>query len=75
MLGVSLLVGDDDGVASTIGLEVNAKKGRLVGVDDTKDTPLPYGIEHFNLGANAVEQLDVNTGDVLVLDDGHFSRF
>lgn len=75
MLGVGLFVSDDDGVASTIGLKVNAKKGRLVGIDDAEDTPLPYGIEHFNLGANAVEHLDVNTGNDLVLDDGHFSRF
>jgi hypothetical protein len=75
MLGIGLFVGDDDRVASTIGLEVNAKKGRVVGIDDTKDTPLPHGIEHFNLGSDAVEHSDVNTGDVLVLDDGHFSRF
>jgi len=70
-----LFVGDDDRVASTIGLEVNAKKGGVGSVNDTEDTPLPHGIEHFNLGSDAVEHSDVNTGDVLVLDDGHFSRF
>ena len=70
-----LFMGKDDRVASTIGLEVDAKEGGVGSVNDTEDTPLPHGIEHFNLGSDAVEHSDVNTGDVLVLDDGHFSRF
>ena len=75
MLGVSLFVGNDDGVTGTIRLKVDVKKGRLVGIDDTEDAPLPDGRKDFNLGADAIENLNINARDVLVLDNGHVSRF
>jgi hypothetical protein len=67
MLGIGLFVGDDDRVASTIGLEVNAKEGGVVGINDTEDTAIPNSLKHLNLGANAVKNLNVYVGDVLGL--------
>ena len=67
MLGVGLFVGNDDRGASTIGLEVDAEKGSVVGIDDTKDTAVPNGLKHLNLGANAVKNQNVYARDVLGL--------
>ena len=76
MLGVGLFVGNDDRGASTIGLEVDTKKGVVVGINDTEDTAVPYGFEHLNLGTDAVKYSHIYARDVLwLVDMGHFSRF
>lgn len=75
LVGV-LFVSNDDGRASTIGLKPDAEQGRVRRIDDTKDTAVPNGLKHLNLGANAVKNLNVYVGDVLgLVDMGHFSRF
>lgn len=69
-------MGENDRRASTVGLEVNAKKSGVVSVNDTEDTSVSNAIKHLNLGANAVKDSYINARDVLgLVDMGHFSRF
>jgi hypothetical protein len=75
LVGV-LFVGNDDRVASTIGLEVNAKEGGVARIHDAKDTPIPDGFEHLNLSTDTVKYSHIYARDVLwLVDMGHFSRF
>jgi hypothetical protein len=63
-VGVSFM-GDDDRRANTIRLEVHVDDCGVRGIDDAEDTSLTHGRQYFDFGADAVEDMDVYTWDLI----------
>lgn len=75
LVGILFMRKHDRG-ASTIRLEVEVEEGRGGRVDDSEDTPVSDGVEHLNLGTDAIEDSHIDVGDVLgLIDMRHFSSF